>query len=72
MSQISDGKQYEAEDRTPQIEIVSCAVLDAPLHPRQHVKCLRYMHEHDRLKTDRAKELQESGHGSSSMAQDLR
>jgi len=38
MTQISYGKQREAENRTPEIEIMTNAILGPPMHPRKQVK----------------------------------
>jgi hypothetical protein len=47
MEKISDGKQCEAKDGTPEIEIMTEAVLQPPIHPRKQVNCFTDVNEHD-------------------------
>jgi hypothetical protein len=47
MEQISYGKQYESENSTPEIEVVTNAVWATPLHRRKQVECFGEMSEHD-------------------------
>jgi hypothetical protein len=51
MEKISDGKQCEAKDSTPEIEIMTEAVLQPPVHPRKKVKCFAEMTDHDYRQT---------------------
>jgi hypothetical protein len=47
MKQISYGKQGETKNRTPEIEVMTYAVLLPPMHPRKQVKCFSDMSEND-------------------------
>jgi DNA-binding transcriptional MerR regulator len=38
MNQISSGKQRETESGTPQIDIMTGAVFESPMHPRKQVE----------------------------------
>jgi hypothetical protein len=39
MKQISYGKQRETKNSTPQIEVVTDAMLRTPMHPRKQMEC---------------------------------
>jgi hypothetical protein len=39
MKQISDGKQCETKNSTPEIEIMTNPLLEPPMHPRKQIKC---------------------------------
>jgi hypothetical protein len=54
MKQISDGKQRETKNSTPEVEVVTDAILQAPLHPRKQVKRLADMDKDDDHQTSRA------------------
>src|SRR6266496_6256469 len=43
IKQISYGKQGEAKNSTPKIEVVTDAVLLSPMHKREHLKCFSNM-----------------------------
>ncbi len=47
MKQISYGKDRETKNSTPEIEIVTDAMLEPPMHPRKQVKCFGDMSEND-------------------------
>jgi hypothetical protein len=43
MKQISYGKQRETKNSTPEIEIMTNALLEPPMHPRKQMKCFADM-----------------------------
>jgi len=43
MKQISHGKQRETQNTTPEIHVMTNAMLESPVHPRKQVKCLGNM-----------------------------
>jgi len=43
MTQISHGRQREAENSTPEIEIMTNAILGPPMRPRKQVKGFEHM-----------------------------
>jgi hypothetical protein len=47
MQQISYGKQRETKHSIPEIEVMTNAVLEPPIHPRQQVKGFEYMGKYD-------------------------
>jgi hypothetical protein len=51
MEQVSYWKRRETKDRTPKIEVMTNAMLEAPMHPGKQVKCLGQMTEHDNHQT---------------------
>jgi hypothetical protein len=51
MKQISYGKQRETKRRTQEVEIVTNAMLRAPMHPRNQMKCFEEMRTHDHDQT---------------------
>src|SRR5262249_34796943 len=57
MKEISGGKQGEAKNSARQIEVLTKAVLKAPVHPTQQVKCLRHVGKSNDHQTSRANEL---------------
>jgi hypothetical protein len=57
MKQISHGKQGEAQNCTPQIEVMTNAMLVAPMHPRKQLECFGEMGKDDHYQTSSAEEL---------------
>jgi len=47
MKQISYGKQRETKNSTPEIEVMTNAMLQSPIHPRKQVECFGDMSEDD-------------------------
>lgn len=70
MKQISYGKQRETKNGTPQIEVVTDAMLIAPIHPGKQVKGFADMSKDDHDETSCAKELKERARSLSSNKQD--
>ena len=62
MKQISQGKQRETKNGTPEIEVVTNAMLKPPMHPRKQVKGFGDMGKNDQHQTSRADELEERAH----------
>ncbi len=54
MNQIAYRKQCETKNNTPQIEVVTGAMLMPPLHPRKEVECFADMSKDDQYQTARA------------------
>jgi hypothetical protein len=54
MKQISYGEQRETKNSTPQIEIMTNAMLVAPMHPRKQLKCFAEMSKDDHHQTSSA------------------
>jgi len=57
MKQISYGKQRETKNGTPEIEVMTNAMLEPPMHPRKQVKCFGDMSKNDHHQTSCAEEL---------------
>jgi hypothetical protein len=57
MKQIPYGKQRETKNGTPEIEVMTNAILKAPMHPRKHVKCFRDMSKNNQHQTCCAERL---------------
>ncbi len=57
IKQISYGKQGEAKNSTPKIEVVTHTMLRAPLHPRKQMKRLAEMSENDHHQTSCTEQL---------------
>jgi hypothetical protein len=72
MHQISYGKQRETKNGTPEIEVVTNAMLKPPTHPRKQVQGFGDMGKNDQHQTPRAEELEERAHRFSSPEQDHR
>ena len=51
VKQIPHGKQRETKRSTPEIEIMTNAMLESPMHPRKQVKCFGYMSKYDHDQT---------------------
>ena len=51
MKQISYGKQRETKNSTPQIEVVTDAMLRTPMHPRKQMECFADMSKNDHRQT---------------------
>jgi len=47
MTQISRGKQCETKNSAPEIEIMTNALLEPPMHPRKQMKCFAEMSKDD-------------------------
>jgi hypothetical protein len=58
MEKISDGKQRETKNSTPEIDVVANALWEPPSHPRKQVECLGDMHKDDHHQTSRADKLE--------------
>jgi hypothetical protein len=58
--QISYGKQRETDNSTPEIEIMTRAMLVPPTHPRKQVKCLTHMSKGDHHETSCTQQLEQS------------
>ena len=43
MYKISYGKERETKNSTPEIEVMTNAMLTAPVHPRKEMKCFAEM-----------------------------
>jgi hypothetical protein len=54
LKQISCGKQGETNNSTPEIEIMTNAVLKPPMHPRKQVKGFEDMSQDNHHQTSRA------------------
>jgi len=57
MKQISHGKQRETQNTTPEIHVMTNAMLESPVHPRKQVKCLGNMTKDNYDQTPCAGEL---------------
>src|SRR6266568_5830127 len=57
MQQISYGKQGEAKNSTPKVEVVTHTMLRPPLHPRTQMKCFAEMGENDHHQTSCTEQL---------------
>ena len=51
MKQISYGKQGETNDSTPEIHVMTNAMLHPPMHQRKQVKCFADMSKNDDYQT---------------------
>jgi len=51
MKQISYGKQRETKNSTPEIQVMTKAMLEPPMHPRKKVKCFRDVSKNDHDQT---------------------
>jgi hypothetical protein len=51
MKQISQRKQREAKNGTPEIEVMTNAMLIAPMHPRKQMEGFTDMGEDDQRQT---------------------
>jgi hypothetical protein len=43
MRQVADGKEREAKNSGREIEVMTNAMLDSPLHPGKQMKCFEDM-----------------------------
>jgi len=66
MYKISYGKERETKNSTPEIEVMTNAMLEPPMHPRKQVKCLGNVSKNDHNQTPRAEQLQKRPHSFSS------
>jgi len=57
MKQISYGKQRETKNSTPEIKVMTNAMLQAPMHPRKQMKCFADMSNDDHHQTSCAEHL---------------
>jgi hypothetical protein len=57
MKQISYRKQRETKNSTPEIEVMTNAMLEPPMHPRKQVKCFADMSKDNHDKTSCAELL---------------
>jgi hypothetical protein len=55
MNQISQGKQREAKNSTPKVEVMTKAMLKPKMHPRKHVKGLAEVRKNDHHETSGTK-----------------
>jgi hypothetical protein len=53
IEQISYRKQKEAKNSAPEIQEMTCAMPQPPMHPRKEVKCFANMSNDNRNKTCR-------------------
>jgi hypothetical protein len=51
MKKITYGKQRETKNSAPEIEVVTNAMFEPPMHPRKQVKCFRDMSKYDHHQT---------------------
>ena len=51
MKQISYGKQRETKNGTPEIEVMTNAMLKPSMHPRKQIKCFGDMNKNDQYQT---------------------
>ncbi len=51
MKQISQGKQRETKNGTPEVEVMTNATLISPMHPRKEVKGFTDMGKDDHRQT---------------------
>jgi hypothetical protein len=51
MKQTSNGKQGEAKNSTPEVEVVTDAMLRAPVHPWKQMECFADMRKNDHHQT---------------------
>jgi len=72
VKEISDGKQCDAKNCTPQIEVMTHAVLMSPAHPSQPTKRLANMCKDDHHETSSAKGLHEGPRALATKEQDHR
>jgi hypothetical protein len=54
MKQVPNRKQRETKNSTPEVEVVTDAVLLSPMHPRKDVKCFADMSKNDHHETSGA------------------
>jgi hypothetical protein len=57
MKQISYREQRETKNSTPEIDVVTNALFEPPLHPRKKFKSLGDMSKYDDHQTSRAEQL---------------
>ena len=62
MKQISYGKQRETKNSAPEIEIMTNAMLQPPMHPRKQAKRFADMSKDDKRQTSCTDQLQEGSH----------
>jgi len=51
MKQISYGEQRETKNSTPEVEVMTNAMFEPPMHPRKQVKCFADMTKSDNHQT---------------------
>ncbi len=51
MKQISYGKQRETKNSTPEIQVMTKAMLEPPMHPRKQVECFADVSKNDHHQT---------------------
>jgi hypothetical protein len=47
LKELPQGKQREAEDSAPEVQVMTDALLFSPMHPREQMKCLTDMCQDD-------------------------
>ena len=57
VTQISNRKQGETQNRTPEIEVVTGAMREPPVHPRKQLKGFRHMGRDDHQQAAGADDL---------------
>src|SRR5260370_30254463 len=72
VKQVPNGKQGEAKNSAPEVEVVTDAMLRAPVHPRKQVKRFAEMGENDQHQTSCAECLLERAQALFSKEQDYR
>src|SRR5439155_17278985 len=61
VKQIAEGKRCEPENSTPEIEVMTRAKFESPLHRRKQMKRLADMSKNDDHQTSGTEQLQERG-----------
>jgi hypothetical protein len=51
MKQIPYGKQCKTKSSAPEIEVMTSAMLEPPMHPRKQMKCFADMSKNDHYQT---------------------
>jgi hypothetical protein len=51
MMQISYGKQSDAKNNAPKIQVMTRAMLEPPMHPRKQMKCFGDVSKDDYFQT---------------------
>jgi len=59
MKQISYGKQRETKNSTPEIQVMTKAMLEPPMHPRKQVECFADESKYDHHQTSCSEYLYE-------------
>ena len=57
VEQKSCGEQRETKSSTPEVEVMTDAMLESPMHPRKKPKCFANMSKNNRNQTSCAQQL---------------